>query len=222
MESYPTLEACCAARQVAWAATAQPRPASILFPEEQIQIAAALPQRQREFAAGRFCARQAMAALGFDPRPVLSGPEGEPLWPAGVRGSLSHTRGWCCAVVAEAGHSAALGVDVESWETWLGPEAVELIANPDEQAWLAQAGADRTFYARLLFSAKESFFKLAYQLFGRRSGFQAVSLLPAARENIFSLRLRETLGLDAAAGQTFSGWHFSHPQGLVTLMLQPA
>jgi 4'-phosphopantetheinyl transferase EntD len=71
-----------------------------LFPEEAMQLDGAVDSRLREFATGRSCARQALAGLGLAPAPILRGAKREPLWPAGIVGSITHCRGYRAAAVA--------------------------------------------------------------------------------------------------------------------------
>ena len=59
-----------------------------LFPEEVVHLDKAIASRRREFAAGRACAREALAKLGLPPVPILRGEKREPLWPQGIVGSL--------------------------------------------------------------------------------------------------------------------------------------
>ncbi|MFC9329471.1 hypothetical protein [Kitasatospora sp. NPDC057015] len=54
-----------------------------------------------------------MVRLGLPPAPVLRGPSGEPVWPRGLIGSMTHTRGYHAAVVAPSRSILAIGVDAE-------------------------------------------------------------------------------------------------------------
>src|SRR5438045_3856440 len=83
--------------------------AGSLFPEEAIAVERAVARRRRDFSAGRWCARQALAALGISPVAIPVGPNREPRWPAGVVGSIAHSHSHCAAVVALSRHVAALG-----------------------------------------------------------------------------------------------------------------
>jgi enterobactin synthetase component D / holo-[acyl-carrier protein] synthase len=77
----------------------EPDPGAGLFPAEEALVRTADPRRQAEFTAGRACARTALARLGLPATPVLTGRAGEPRWPAGVTGSVTHCAGYrACAV----------------------------------------------------------------------------------------------------------------------------
>ena len=86
-----------------------PQPA--LMPEEAGHVAHAIHARQTEFAAGRAAARIAMRDVGFAPQAVPAQYNRAPQWPAGLAGSISHTKELCMAVVSTDAKS--LGLDVE-------------------------------------------------------------------------------------------------------------
>ena len=72
----------------------------------------AVNKRQREFAAGRAAAHTAMANLGVPPQAILNGDDRAPIWPEGLTGSITHTRGCAIAIVARNSDVRALGIDV--------------------------------------------------------------------------------------------------------------
>ena len=90
-----------------------PGDASLLYPEEAVSVAKAVPKRVGEFAAGRLCARRALAEFGITGVPLTMAPDRAPVWPESMVGSITHTRGLCAAVVAERRRFASLGIDVE-------------------------------------------------------------------------------------------------------------
>lgn len=54
-----------------------------LYPAETTLVAASVDKRRREFTTVRHCARQALAALGLPPAPILSGTRRAPVLPSG-------------------------------------------------------------------------------------------------------------------------------------------
>jgi 4'-phosphopantetheinyl transferase EntD len=175
-----------------------------LLPEEQAGLAASA-RRLREFRAGRHCAREALAALGEPPRALPRGPDRQPAWPAGIVGSISHTRGWCGAVVARRASCGGIGLDAEEWGR-VGAKLWPRIATAAERAWLAARGAEAERLATVLFSAKEAFFKAQFPASGCGVGFQdaACHLLdPAA--GAFEIELLRDLAGVGAAGARFPG-----------------
>ncbi|GLW46306.1 4'-phosphopantetheinyl transferase [Streptomyces sp. NBRC 14336] len=148
-----------------------------LFPEEEAVVARSVDGRRREFATTRRCARLSLAALGLTARPLLPGPRGEPLWPEGVVGALSHCAGYRVAAVARATDLAALGIDAET----AGPlpdGVLEAVSLPAERAELARLRAvePQVPWDRVLFSAKESVYKAWFPSARSMLGFDQARL----------------------------------------------
>lgn len=161
-----------------------------LFPEEEQIVARAVEKRRREFASGRACAHRALAQLGLEPEPILSGEKGEPQWPAGVSGSITHCPGYRGCAVAHGKDLASIGVDAEL-DAPLPAGLLADIALPEERARLV-ALAHREpgiSWDRLLFSAKESVYKAWFPLAGRWLGFEEACLTLDPYECSFTARL---------------------------------
>ncbi len=156
-----------------------------VLPEEAPAIANAVGRRQREFAAGRAAARQAMADLGVGEMPVPMGADRAPIWPQGVVGSISHTEAHCAAVVTCAPQIQSLGLDLEP-DSPLERHLWDEICTPAEMAWLAaQADSWRGRLAKLIFSAKECAFKCQYPLTRKHLSFQDARIRLNLRESSF-------------------------------------
>lgn len=135
-------------------------PEARLLPDEVAYVARAVESRRREFTSGRHCARVALGRLGFAPVAIGRGERGEPSWPDGVVGSITHCRGYRAAAVARTSDVIAIGIDAE--ENAPLPDGVfDLISLPSERAGLAALAREAPGVAwdRLLFSAKESVYK---------------------------------------------------------------
>jgi len=137
-------------------------PEQCLWPEELAQVSRAVLSRRQQFAAGRWLARQSLAKLGLEARPLLSDAQRVPLWPPGIIGTISHTQSWCAAAVARSGEVGALGIDVEP----RSPLDVALwprICRPEERARLDELDPERAgLLAKAFFCAKESIYKALY------------------------------------------------------------
>ncbi len=158
-------------------------PGEAPYPGEQDLVAKAVETRRREFVTARRCAREALGKLGHAPAPIRSGPRREPVWPAGVVGSITHCAGYRAAAVARDTDLAGLGVDAEPHDVL--PEGVrEAVTVAGEPDLLRRLGHDHptVHWDRLLFSAKESVYKAWYPLTGRWLGFEdaELSIDPAA------------------------------------------
>jgi 4'-phosphopantetheinyl transferase EntD len=149
---------------VAVAELREPGDARLLYPAEAENLGGSVPKRVGEFAAGRLCARRALAEFGIGNFALRIGDSRQPLWPEHMIGSITHTAGLCAAVVAERGHLAAVGLDSEV----VGDVPVEIwstVCVPEEMAWLASLpDSARAAGVTLIFSAKEAFYKCQYPL----------------------------------------------------------
>lgn len=143
---------------------------SELFTEEVRSLGSAVDARRREFETGRACARRALARLGLPPVAVGSGPRGEPLWPAGVVGSITHCARYRACAVARAQDAWSIGIDAEP-DAPLPAGVLAAVAGDEEQRALAAHGAG-VCWDRVLFSAKESVFKAWFPLTGRALAFE--------------------------------------------------
>lgn len=158
-------------RALVLSAAISPDTIARLHPDEAALVARALPKRQAEFATGRALAHLALARFGMHAEAVLSDDQRAPIWPAGVRGSITHcnTRALVAMCRAEEG---SVGIDVEHrtelkrdlWESvFLAPEIADLARLPD-------AGR----MALALFSAKESLYKAQFPISRTYMGFRAL------------------------------------------------
>ncbi|MET9221184.1 4'-phosphopantetheinyl transferase superfamily protein [Streptomyces sp. NPDC003300] len=151
-----------------------------LFPEEAAAVAKAVAKRRAEYAAGRACARAALAGLGIAPGPIPRDPDrGAPVWPAGVVGSITHCDGYRAAAVARTSDVHTLGIDAEPHGPL--PEGVLKVvtATDAEAAALERLGeeAPEIHWDRLLFSAKETVYKAWYPFHRKMLGFEEAELL---------------------------------------------
>ncbi|MEU6720235.1 4'-phosphopantetheinyl transferase superfamily protein [Nonomuraea sp. NPDC046802] len=151
--------------------TAAPPPS----PAEQAGLGRAGSARTLEFAAGRHCARTALAALGVADGEVPRGADRAPRWPAGTLGAITHCAGYGAAAVGTTARYAAIGIDAEPNDT-LPSLVAERITNDSERRLLRSAPARGVHWDRLLFSAKESVYKAWAPLTGTWLGFLDVTL----------------------------------------------
>ncbi len=168
-------------------------PGARLYAEEEAIVSGAVAKRRDEFTTARWCARQAMARLGRAPAPVLPGRQGEPQWPAGLVGSITHCAGYRAAVLAEAAAIQTVGIDAEPNEP-LPFGLLETVALPAEQQMIATllAGHPRVSWDRLLFSAKESVYKAWFPLTARWLDFEDAELSIDPVSGTFRARLTLT------------------------------
>lgn len=144
-----------------------------LYKEEQSLISHAIDKRQKDFTAGRLCAKSALAELGVEHFPILMDSKGAPVWPLGVAGSISHAKACCAAVVSIVQKGESIGLDIEEvsrikesvWDYAFGPIEIE---------WLKDHSEQSQKFASVMFAAKEAFYKAQYPLTHHWLGFKDV------------------------------------------------
>ncbi|MGH3694400.1 MAG: 4'-phosphopantetheinyl transferase family protein [Pseudonocardiaceae bacterium] len=156
-------------------------PDAVLYPEEAEVISRAVDKRRREFRTVRHCARRALSQLGLPPVAVVPGERGEPQWPAGVVGSMTHCGGYRAAAVARSNRLRALGIDAEPHEP-LPAGVLDVISLGEERDHLSRLAAGAACWDRILFCAKETVYKAWFPLTHRWLGFEdaAVTINPVA------------------------------------------
>ncbi|MCV7408943.1 4'-phosphopantetheinyl transferase [Mycobacterium florentinum] len=141
------------------------------LPEEEPLIAKSVAKRRNEFITVRYCARIALGELGLPPVPILKGDKGEPCWPDGVVGSLTHCAGYRGAVVGRSAAVRSVGIDAEPHDV-LPNGVLDAISLPAERTEIPLAMPDGLHWDRILFCAKEATYKAWYPLTKRWLGFE--------------------------------------------------
>jgi 4'-phosphopantetheinyl transferase EntD len=161
-----------------------------LYPEEESVVGRAVEKRRREFTTARACAREALAQLGQPHQAIPTGEKGEPLWPAGIVGSITHCDGYRACAVARAGDLVTVGVDAEPNQP-LPDGLLGDIALPEEQEWLRYLAkqAPEAHWDRLLFSIKESIYKAWFPLAQRWLGFEDAVVAIDRQQQCFTAHL---------------------------------
>jgi enterobactin synthetase component D / holo-[acyl-carrier protein] synthase len=145
--------------------------------------------RRREFAAGRTCARRALRQLGVRPQPILAGRWGEPIWPCGIVGSISHSRSYCACAVANSRVFDGIGIDVEQNKP-LKPAVLKSITLDEEKARLTnlESAAPEVNWDVILFSAKETAFKALFPARLEPMEFSDFSIFIDERQTTFEAK----------------------------------
>jgi 4'-phosphopantetheinyl transferase EntD len=170
----------------------------ILFPEEEKIIAHAVPERRRDYTTVRSCARACLQRLGYPPVPILPGVGGAPIWPAGIRGSMTHCTGYAAAAVGPHPPIFAIGIDAEP-DAPLPDGVLDLVATAAERDRLAAVSmeSDSPHWDRLLFSAKEAVYKAWFPLVGEWLDHQQAEIIFDPQEGTFAVLLsRDGLVVD--------------------------
>jgi 4'-phosphopantetheinyl transferase EntD len=161
-----------------------------LFPEELGTVERAVSSRRVEFVTARACARAALAELGLGPVAIPSGSRGEPRWPAGIVGSISHCRGFRGCAVARTAEVTTVGIDAEPNEPLPDGLIGDIVSLAERQRLEALTEeAPGVSWDRLTFCIKESVYKAWFPLAGRWLGFEDAELTPHV-DGSFDVRLR--------------------------------
>jgi 4'-phosphopantetheinyl transferase EntD len=153
-----------------------PGDAADLLPSEAVFVKNARPKRINEFAAGRWCARSALAQFGMPDVALHPALDRQPSWPPDYVGSITHTTGFCAAAVAKRSQIQAIGLDSEV----VGAPSADIwatICRDEELAWVTSLPETaRPAAVTLLFSAKEAFYKCQYPLVGEWLDFHDLAV----------------------------------------------
>ncbi len=144
----------------------------------------AVPKRRMDFALGRRAAHAALAGAGCLRawEPILQGPSGEPCWPLGWTGAISHSGGVAVAAVGDTEHWAGIGIDLESRQRLPSMAIQRRICAGEESRWI-EASPHPPQRLLELFSAKEAIYKAMFVATGESLGFADAELThdPARR-----------------------------------------
>ena len=130
--------------------------------EEAVLGPTALERRRVYFGLGRAAARDALAELGIHEVAIGRGSAGEPLWPDGIVGAITHAGDVAVAVVGRRSDYSGLGLDVEELARGPSARAARLVCRPAEMEWAAVESGTRRLTT--IFSAKEAVFKALFPL----------------------------------------------------------
>ena len=185
--------------------------ADLLWLPHHAQLSSAGRKRKADHLAGRIAAAHALpdhAVPGI-------GPSGEPLWPDGISGSITHSGTRAMAVVTQ--HPALIGIDCET----ILPEneALEIkdgIIDAQEEAVLSRSGYPFALALTLVFSAKESLFKALFPKVKSYMGFDSARITMLDKETLMLALTRPQTGFDEGTAFTL---HWLHDgDGVITLL----
>jgi 4'-phosphopantetheinyl transferase EntD len=201
-----------------------PGDAKLLLPAEAKCLGRAVPKRIQEFAAGRLCARRALAEFGIVDFPIEAADDRQPVWPDSMVGSITHTTGFCAAVVAKRRCTAGIGLDSEA----IGDVNVEIwsrICVPFEIEWIHSLPASQQAAAvTLIFSAKEAFYKCWYPLVHERLDFHDVAVEAAwdASGGLFRIQATRGNAMRDPVTMPIAGRYLCHERFLTAGISLPA
>lgn len=191
--------------------------ADLLWLPHHAALSHASAKRKADHLAGRIAAAHALQNFSINAVPGI-GRNGEPLWPAGFAGSISHSGSQAFALAVKR-DNALVGIDGE--QLIAAQEAVEIqdgIINPQEKTVLMRTGYPFALALTLAFSAKESLFKALFPRVNTYMGFDSACVTNISRSTL-------TLSL----ARPLAGFSHHHPfilhwcennSGVITLLCE--
>lgn len=184
-------------------------------------LARSVAKRQAEYLASRYASQVLLSRTGIAGFQVRNADDRAPIWPAGIRGALthSHQRAAIALCAAECGYQP--GIDSERLLTSARADALHsAIILPEEHALLMQCGLPFATALTLAFSMKESLYKALYPRYRQFMGFHSAALVALSAEGA-QATLRLTQGIDngPAAGSCFDARAWFTPGEVLTLVV---
>lgn len=159
-----------------------------------VNLEQAVIKRKAEYLAGRYCAKLALRNHFGENQIICDIPSGkhrEPVWPASVLGSITHTNTYALCAIGDCNSFQGIGIDLEEiMETNNANQLAEQVHDQHELKLLTANNFPANFATSLLFSAKESIFKALYNNVSEYFGFDVArlcSIVPAKRSLTFRL-----------------------------------
>ncbi len=180
----------------------------------------AVEKRKAEYLAGRAVAMAALASTGHASTQIATGPNREPIWPAGVAGSITHSKGRCAAIVTDQPGTLA-GVDIEDIAEGFSLDAIFKVALQPEETRLIRESDAQALTATLVFSAKETLYKALFPAVKQFFGFDHAELHCAPSETILRLRLNKSLKNMVTAGTVFDIGYRQLDRSVITWLITP-
>lgn len=166
------------------------------LPPEEISLIppAASTTYRSNFIQGRIAAHLALSKFDVPTQTAVGrGSQGEPIWPEGFVGSISHADDKAVAAVGKEAVVKAVGIDLQSIKRKLRKDIIQRIGVADELAWCASEPSKKEERSLMLFSAKECVFKAFFPLTRVHLGFADAALEYNDKTCSFSGRLLRSL-----------------------------
>ena len=164
-------------------------------------------KRKAEYLAGRYCAKMVLARLGYSQKQVPIGRDRAPVWPESIVGSITHSHGYAGCVALRKTDSQLRGVGIDAEKIMSDNRAECLyghIVNEQEKRYLHSPNCPWHTALSIVFSAKESLFKMLYPAVQQYFDFldaEVVHLNLSSQQ--LTLRLLRDLGSQANRGSRY-------------------
>lgn len=191
--------------------------ADLLWLPHHAELSNAGRKRKAEHLAGRIAAAHALNARVI---PGI-GPSGEPLWPDGISGSITHSGTQAMAVVVRE-QQALIGIDCEAiLPEYEAREIKDGIIDIQEEQVLSRSGYPFALALTLVFSAKESLFKALFPQVQAYMGFDNARVTLLDDKTLTLALTRQLAGFNQSATFTLH-WQQQDEQAITLLSRSPA
>lgn len=189
----------------------------LLLPEERVYIKNSIIKRKREFAAGRLLARHLLNNLGFPDRPLMMDDEHVPVWPTGIKGSISHCDDLCMVALFDSFNSKTknIGIDVEKNKP-IERDIWNLISTEEEIERISRNKHLEGQVIQFLFSAKEAVYKCLFPITRKPLEFRDVRILMDNQNKNFSVEIRNKSNLCVLGEFEIVGTYFKNNCHIIT------
>lgn len=186
------------------------------------RLTSAVIKRRAEFLAGRALSQACLSLLNRSPVEIATGPNREPIWPKGIVGSITHSKGRCAAILSKNA-DLLIGVDIEEVANGSALDSIfHVTLQPDETDLIQTQDALTTdMLATLVFSAKETLYKALFPIVQQFFGFDHAELDAVPRKNRLRLRLTKPLGDQFRAGACFDVRYSQVGSSIITWLVAP-
>jgi 4'-phosphopantetheinyl transferase EntD len=211
--SHVIVPAAWLSEEIAWTVVKLTDPLQPLSSNESEIITDACAKRQLEFKAGRHAAKTALKKLIplFDGE-LLKGDYGQPIWPTGFTGSISHSQHLAISVVSSHNRYKALGIDIEQHRSIEQRDWPSFCTQQDINHLIKLAKAHSccniTHLAALIFSIKEAILKALWPAFLIPIDFLDISLTLNLTTNTFVVAVNDSRVQTMLDNHNYSA-HFS-------------
>lgn len=185
-------------------------------------LAKSVSKRRAEYLASRYCLQQALSHFGVAGFVLENDVHRAPVWPAGMRGSLSHSHQCLCALLTRRA-DVLTGIDCEQFMLpQVALETADMVISDRERACLAATGVPFARALTAVFSLKESLFKAVWPRLGQFMDFSGAEVF-ACSDDMRRVSVRLTLDYSAEfyRGREFSAEVEWQPDSVMTWVIGP-
>lgn len=165
-------------------------------------IKVSVESRSDSKTIARNCALHAVEKISGEKISVLEkAKNGAPIWPASVVGSITHSKDYAAAVVGSSQKFRSLGIDAENIVDIERARKIQRKILVDAEREVLKNENDYAKFVTLIFSAKESIFKMLNPLTQKIFWFGAAEIQKINRESgVLEFQLKESLSDEFCVG----------------------